>query len=75
MPWVVYFLAPGFNSDASKFALTVELSRITIPYLVSMVGVALLGGILNSVNRFAAAAAVPILLNVVLIAALPLVVP
>src|SRR5690606_28224526 len=32
MPWLTRLMAPGFLGDPSKFALTVELSRITFPY-------------------------------------------
>ena len=73
MPWLMFALAPGFADDPEKFSLTIELTRLTFPYLMFMALVALLGGMLNSLERFAATAAVPILLNVVLIAALVLV--
>lgn len=75
MPWLMHVLAPGFADDPAKFALTVDLSRITFPYLLFMALVALLGGVLNSLYRFAAAAAAPILLNLVFIAALVFVLP
>jgi putative peptidoglycan lipid II flippase len=70
MPWVLRVIAPGFADDPAKYALTIELTRITFPYLLFISLVALLGGILNSVERFAATAATPILLNLFLIAAL-----
>ncbi len=70
MPWLVAGLAPGFVGDAARFGLTVELSRLTFPYLLFMALVALLGGVLNAFYRFAAPAAAPILLNITLIAAL-----
>ncbi|MBT5416305.1 MAG: murein biosynthesis integral membrane protein MurJ [Rhodospirillaceae bacterium] len=70
MPWLISVLAPGFAADPERFALTVELTRITFPYLLFMALVALLGAVLNALLRFAAAAATPILLNIVLIAAL-----
>ncbi len=70
MPWVLRFLAPGFIDDPVKFALTLETARVTFPYLAFIALVALLGGVLNSVNRFAAMAAAPILLNLCMIAAL-----
>ncbi len=70
MPWVMAVIAPGFGDDPQKFGLAVELARITFPYLLFIALVALQGGVLNSVNRFAAAAATPILLNLFLIAAL-----
>jgi putative peptidoglycan lipid II flippase len=70
MPAVVRVIAPGFDAEPGKFALTVSLARITFPYLLFIALVALQGGVLNSVDRFAAAAATPILLNLFLIAAL-----
>jgi putative peptidoglycan lipid II flippase len=70
MPWVMRVIAPGFGDDPGKFELAVALSRITFPYLLFIALVALQGGVLNSVDRFAAAAATPTLLNLFLIAAL-----
>ena len=70
MPVVMGVIAPGFAEDPAKFDLAVELARITFPYLLFIALVALQGGVLNSVDRFAAAAATPILLNLFLIAAL-----
>jgi putative peptidoglycan lipid II flippase len=73
-PQVIGLLAPGFNRDPGRFALAVELTRITFPYLLLITLVTLFGGILNAIERFAAAAAAPVLLNVSLVAALALVV-
>ncbi|MGA8382671.1 MAG: murein biosynthesis integral membrane protein MurJ [Stellaceae bacterium] len=70
MPAVMRIIAPGFAGDPAKFALAVALARITFPYLLFIALVALQGGVLNSVERFAAAAATPTLLNLFLIAAL-----
>ncbi|MCC9621175.1 murein biosynthesis integral membrane protein MurJ [Thalassospira sp. MA62] len=70
MPLAMHVFAPGFVDDPAKFGLAVELSRITFPYLALISGVALMSGVLNSLHRYAAAAAAPILLNICLIAAL-----
>ena len=70
MPTVMSLIAPGFGEDPAKFGLAVDLARITFPYLLFIALVALQGGVLNSVDRFAAAAATPVLLNLFLIAAL-----
>lgn len=75
MPWLLYLLAPGFIDEPEKYALTVELSRIAFPYLLFMTLVALMSGVLNSLYRFAEAAAAPVLLNAFFIAALVLVIP
>jgi putative peptidoglycan lipid II flippase len=69
-PAVIDVLAPGFRNDPERFRLAVELTRITFPYLLLITLVTLYGGILNSLQRFAAAAAAPILLNLSLIVAL-----
>src|SRR5215470_1304933 len=56
-PAVISALAPGFSDDPGRFALAVELTRITFPYLLLVSLVTLYGGILNALARFAAAAA------------------
>ena len=68
MPWLMYGLAPGFAGNPEKFDLAVLMTRIAFPYRLCMSVVALLSGVLNSMQRFTAAAAAPILLNLVLIA-------
>ena len=70
MPWAMYGFAPGFANEPDKFALAIELTRITFPYLLFISLVSLMGAVLNSLERFAAAAASPILLNLFLIGAL-----
>ena len=62
-PLLVYISAPGFVDEPDKFALTVELARITFPYILFMSLVSLAGGVLNTWNRFAAPAFTPVLLN------------
>src|SRR5215212_7704394 len=62
-PGVINLLAPGFSKEPAKFALAIELTQITFPYLLLVSLVTLYGGILNALDRFAAAAAAPILLN------------
>ena len=69
-PWVIDVLAPGFSTDPGRFALAVELTRITFPYLLLVSLVTLYGGILNALQRFASAAAAPILLNLSMVATL-----
>jgi putative peptidoglycan lipid II flippase len=71
-PAVIDVLAPGFARDPERFALAVGLTRITFPYLLLITLVTLYGGILNALQRFAAAAAAPILLNLSLVVALAL---
>ncbi|MGH6726746.1 MAG: murein biosynthesis integral membrane protein MurJ [Pseudolabrys sp.] len=71
-PAVIDVLAPGFANDPERFALAVQLTRITFPYLLLITLVTLYGGILNALQRFAAAAAAPILLNLSMVVALAL---
>ncbi len=70
MPWAMRLFAPGFLDEPEKFTLAVELTRITFPYLLFISLVSLLAGVLNSLNKFAAAAATPVLLNLCLIGAI-----
>ena len=69
-PYLIYAIAPGFLENQVKFHLAVELTRITFPFLLFVSLSSFFGGILNSNNKFAAAAAAPIILNVVLIISL-----
>ncbi len=70
MPQLVALLAPGFRDDPGQLALTSELSRITFPYLLMISLVALLTGVLNSLEKYGPGAAAPIWLNICLISAL-----
>ncbi len=75
MPWLIYAIAAGFHDDPAKLQLAIQFSIITFPYLLFMSLTALQGGVLNSLHRFAHAAAAPILLNVVMILALAVAAP
>jgi putative peptidoglycan lipid II flippase len=68
-PVLVLALAPGFLAEPSKYDLTVQMVRITFPYLLFISLVAMAAGILNTHGRFAAAAFTPVLLNLSLIVA------
>lgn len=70
MPQLLFVLAPGFVGEALRFPLAVELTRITFPYLLFICLAALVSGVLNGMDRFAAAAAAPVLFNVVTMSAL-----
>ncbi len=61
-----WLLNPDADS-AAKYDLAVSMLRFTFPYLLFISLTALAGAILNTYQRFAAAAFVPVLLNVVLI--------
>lgn len=70
MPLLVYGLAPGLAAKPGSFELAVEMARLTFPYLWLITLASLMGAVLNALDRFAAAAAAPCLLNLVMIAAL-----
>lgn len=62
-PLIIAVSAPGFTANPEKFALTVDLLRITFPYIIFIALTALAGGILNTWSRFAVPAFTPVLLN------------
>jgi len=70
MPWLMPYLAPGFDSVPGKMEMATVFSRIAFPYLLFISLVALQSGVLNAFGKFSAAAAAPVLLNITLIAAL-----
>ena len=63
MPWIMHGFAPGFADDPRRFDLAVALAQIMFPYLLFISLVSQLGGVLNALGKFAAAAATPIILN------------
>lgn len=68
---VVWAMTGGFpDGGPEKFALAKHLTQITFPYLGLISLVSLLGGILNSLNRFWVNAAAPVLLNIAMIVAI-----
>jgi hypothetical protein len=69
---IISVLAPGFSDNPDQQALAVELSRITFPYLFCIAIVTQLSSMLNAANKFRAAAAAPIFLNLSMIAFLSL---
>lgn len=71
MPWIAgMFANEGIESDPALFDLAVLMARVAFPYLFFMSLATLFAAVLNSLSRFAAAAAAPILLNICLITAL-----
>ena len=69
MPWLVLAMAGGFADDA-RLPLATLMGRFAFPYILFISLAALVSGVLNAAGRFAAAAAAPVLLNVILIGAL-----
>jgi len=68
-PILVMILAPGFVDEPHKYGMTVQMLRLTFPYLFFISLVAMAAGILNTYGRFGAAAFTPVLLNLSLIGA------
>jgi putative peptidoglycan lipid II flippase len=70
MPLVIMVLAPGFDLLDPRRDLAIELARRTFPYALFVSLTALMAGILNVLGRFALASLAPVILNLVMIAAL-----
>jgi len=69
-PFIIDLVASGFRNDVAnpgKFELTVELTRITFPYILFITLVSLSAGILNTWNRFTIPAFTPVILNLSII--------
>ena len=66
MPWLVLAMASGFVGD-ERFDIAVTLGRVVFVYVLFISLAALLSGVLNATGRFVAAAAAPVLLNIILI--------
>jgi putative peptidoglycan lipid II flippase len=69
MPWLVWAMASGFLGDA-RFDLAVEFGRIAFSYILFISLVALLSGVLTTHGHFAEASFVPVLMNLMFIAAM-----
>ena len=67
MPAFISLIAPGFVESSEKIELAIDLTRITFPFLMFVSLSSFFAAILNSHNKFAAASAAPIILNLVLI--------
>src|SRR5215469_5018674 len=68
-PVVMWIFAPGFSNYPDKYALSVEMLRVTFPYLMFISLTAMAGGILNTYNRFWVQSFTPVLLNICMILA------
>ena len=69
MPALVAMMASGFIGT-ERFDLAVYYGRIAFPYILFISLTALLSGVLNATGRFTAAAAAPVLLNIIFVLAL-----
>ncbi|GAA0308458.1 murein biosynthesis integral membrane protein MurJ [Rhodovulum strictum] len=69
MPFLVLAMAGGFVAD-ERFDMAVLYGRIAFPYILFISLAALLSGVLNATGRFVAAAAAPVLLNLLFVLAM-----
>ena len=67
MPVIINLIAPGFTKNPEKFLLSVDLARLTFPFVVFVCLTSLVGGYLNTLGKFAAMAVTPIILNLTMI--------
>ncbi len=70
MDGIIRILVPGFSGDPEKVSLSIDLARITFPFILFIAVANLMSGILNVFQRFNAGACLPIIFNVVLIGAM-----
>jgi putative peptidoglycan lipid II flippase len=70
MPQIMRILAHGFTQSPEKLADAITFGRIAFPFVGFTLVLALYGAMLNTVERFAAAALVPVILNLLLIGVL-----
>ncbi len=71
MPWIAgLFANEAMSGDPELYDLAVLMARLAFPYLAFMSLATVFAAVLNSLSRFAAAAAAPILLNICLLVAL-----
>ena len=67
-PQVALLFNLGAGVQTEKFGLTVELLRLTFPFILFVSLTALAGGALNSFHRFGMPALTPVILNLCMIA-------
>ena len=70
MPTVINLVAPGFIENKEKFHLTIDLTRLTFPFLLFVCLTSLIGGYLNTLSKFAAMAFTPVILNLSMLSVL-----
>ena len=63
MPLLINVLAPGFSSNSDKYSLSVDLSRLSFPFVLFICLTSLMGAYLNTLGKFASMAITPIILN------------
>ncbi len=74
-PQLMGVFAPGLLKTPERFQMAVDFTRITFPYILFISLASLMGGVLNSLGKFAAWSAAPILLNIIMIASMVMLAP
>ena len=67
MPFIIFFLAPGFQETPERMEAAIKIARFTIPYLPMVSLVALWSAITNANDDFFSGAFSPIIMNLFLI--------
>lgn len=70
MPFIMGIIAMGFKGNGEKLQLAINFGYLTFPYIFFIAIASLCASILNSLNRFFAATASPIILNLCAILAI-----
>ena len=70
MPFMIDIFAPGFSDSPEKYQLSITLSRIAFPFLLSIALTSFFGSILNTIGHFEPYALTPIILNTSIIISL-----
>ncbi len=68
-PFFVSLIAPGFDDTPERYSLAIFYTRITFSYIVFISLCSLLSGVLNAMKEFSLPAALPVILNLVMISA------
>lgn len=63
-PWLVRVLAPGFAAVPGKLELTIQLTRIMLPFLLLVALAALAMGMLNAKKKFGIPASASMMFNI-----------
>lgn len=67
LPTFLPYLLPGFVSTPERLSYAIEFSRITFPFIFFISLTALYSGILNSIDKFSAAASSPLVGNIMIV--------
>ena len=69
-PQLIYYIAPGIRSNHDAYIKAIMLTRISLPYMIMVTTVALLGAINNGLGKFFSLGFTPAILNITMSAAL-----